>query len=88
MQLSSAAVICELCGREIVANPAEHYRGHLDHARAYLQLVESRGGNPSWSATAREWIKRCETMLAGIESGTVSVAVPPEGEICRPDAEV
>jgi hypothetical protein len=26
----------------------------------------------SWSATAREWIERCETMLADLESGTVN----------------
>jgi hypothetical protein len=51
---------------------AEHYRGHLEHALGYLELVEKRGGDPSWSATDREWIERCETILAELESGTVN----------------
>jgi hypothetical protein len=68
------AAICELCGRENVANRADHYQAHLEHARVYLQLVEKRkrGGDPSWSATAREWIERCETMLDELESGPVN----------------
>jgi hypothetical protein len=67
-----ASVICALCGREVVPNTGEHYRGHLENARAYLELVESRGGDPSWSATAREWIERCEKVLADLESGLVN----------------
>jgi hypothetical protein len=72
MQPASAAATCDLCGREIVADRAKHYRGHLEHAQGYLELVETRGGDQSWSATAREWIERCETMLAETESGTVN----------------
>jgi hypothetical protein len=51
---SSASATCDLCGREIVADRAEHYRGHLENALAYLRHVERRGGDQSWSATARE----------------------------------
>jgi hypothetical protein len=69
--LLSAAALCGLCGREIVENRAEHYRRHLENAQAYLQLVEGRGGDPSWSATSREWIERCSTMPAELEAGTV-----------------
>jgi hypothetical protein len=70
---ASATALCELCGREIVADRAEHYRVHLEHALGYLELADKRkrGGDPSWSATAREWIERCETMLAELE-GTVN----------------
>jgi hypothetical protein len=59
MHPASAAAICDPCGREIAADRAEHYRGHLENAQAYLELVEKRGGDSSWSATAREWIERC-----------------------------
>jgi hypothetical protein len=72
MHPASAAATCELCGREIVSNRAEHYRGHLEHALWYLELAEGRGGDPSWPATAREWIERCETMLDELESGPVN----------------
>ena len=72
MRPASAAALCDLCGREIVTDRAEHYRGHLENARAHLQLVEKGGGDSSWSATAREWIDRCETMLGDLESGTVN----------------
>ena len=68
----ASAATCELCGREIVAERAEHYRGHLENAQAYLDLLKRRGGDPSWSATAREWIERCEKMLAELETGTVN----------------
>jgi hypothetical protein len=33
MKLDSAATTCEICGREIVANRAEHFGGHLENAR-------------------------------------------------------
>ena len=59
MPPAAAATACDLCGREIVADRAEHYGGHLENARAYLDLLKRRGGDPSWSATAREWIDRC-----------------------------
>jgi hypothetical protein len=72
MHPASAAASCDLCGREIAANRAEHYRRHLENARAYLELVERGGGDPSWSTTAREWIERCETMVGDLESGTVN----------------
>ncbi len=36
----AAAATCELCGRKIVTDRAEHYRGHPENARAYLELVE------------------------------------------------
>jgi hypothetical protein len=72
MNPDSAASACQLCGRGIVADRAEHYRGHLENARAYLELVEKQGGDPSWSATAREWIARGETVLADLESGSVN----------------
>jgi hypothetical protein len=51
---------------------AEHYPGHLENARAYIDLIERRGGDPSWSARANEWIERCETILAELETGTVN----------------
>jgi hypothetical protein len=31
---SAASATCELCGREIVADRAEHYRRHLENAQA------------------------------------------------------
>jgi hypothetical protein len=67
-----SGAICGFCGGEIVADRAEHYRGHLENARAYLELVEKSSGDPSWSATAREWIECSETVLAEPESGTVN----------------
>ena len=66
------SVICDLCGREIVADRAEHYCGHLENARTYLELVEKLGSDPSWSATARDRIERCETVLDEPESGAVN----------------
>jgi hypothetical protein len=76
MHSASAATSCDLCGREIVADRVEHYRGHLENARAYIELVEKRGGDPSAPETAREWIERCETILADLESGTVNWSPP------------
>jgi hypothetical protein len=67
-----SATAGELCGREIVSDRADHYRSHLENAQAYLDLLEKRGGDPSWSATAREWIQHCKRVLAEPESGTVN----------------
>jgi hypothetical protein len=44
----------------------------LKNARSYLKLLERGGDDPSWSATARDWIERCEQVLAEPESGTVN----------------
>jgi hypothetical protein len=47
-------------------------RGHLENARASLELDEKRGGDPSWSATAREWIQHYEKVRDEPEAGTVN----------------
>ena len=67
-----SAANCDLCGREVVSNREEHYRGHLENAKAYIDLVERRGDDPSASETAREWIQHCEKVLAEPESGMLN----------------
>ena len=58
-ELGSASALCDLCGREVVSNREEHYRGHLENAKAYIDLVERRGDDPSASEGAEgsisEW---------------------------------
>lgn len=57
----------ELCGREVPGGREKHLRRHLDNAVAYLDLIATGGEDPGWSATAWEWIERCERALAALD---------------------
>ncbi len=60
-------VACAICGRPIEVDLAGHYRFHRDAAVAFLDLIQREEKPPEWGDFARERMKHCERLLAGLE---------------------